>query len=54
MFGSTTIGRFGVGTFPFVHPFGCGLNGNIILVVSATTIDTTGASHVSTMQVPVR
>jgi|SRR5689334_3037447 hypothetical protein len=53
-FGSVTVGSFAVGTFPFVHSFGCGMGGNIILHVSATATDNTGAPHVSTMDVPVR
>ena len=54
VFGSaTTVGTFAVGAFPFVHSFGCGLNGNVILHVSATATDNTGTSHISTMDVPV-
>jgi|SRR5262245_52561990 len=54
VFGSTTVGSFAVGTFPFVHTFGCGLTGNVILQVSTTTTDGSGVSHMSTMDVPVR
>ena len=53
-FASGTVDRFGARVFPFVHEFGCGMRGTIIVHVSATTVDANGVGRTSMMDVPVQ
>ena len=53
-FASATVDRFGARVFPFVHEFGCGMRGNIIVHITATTVDASGAARTSNMDLPVQ
>jgi hypothetical protein len=53
-FASATVDRFGARTFPFIHTFGCGMSGNVIVHVAATTVDASGVGRTSMLDVPVQ
>jgi hypothetical protein len=53
-FASATVDRFGVRTFPLIHDFGCGMSGNVVVHISATTTDGGGTVRTSMLDVPVQ
>ena len=53
-FASATVERFGVRTFPLIHDFGCGMSGNVVVHISATTTDGGGTVRTSMLDLPVQ